>query len=451
MITPFLVIGQRNNYRGGGGKIKVKEIDGSPASDNTSVLKFNNGSVTISGDTATVSITAAASSSADSLTRNDGNIDGDSVLTITRTGNVTADYYFYGAVELPNNCIDSLNIKAGNIGITDLSDDCVDTSAIKDGDYGVITFTNGVATYDDNSIGAAAIASGAVGTEEIATDGVNSAEIAANAVGASELGANSVYSVDIVDGEVTGADIFNGTITTADLGTSCVLEANMNWGKQTADSVISILGNKLTAAHIAASAIAESEMNWGKQTADSVYAALPATRRDSTWVNATITSQLDIPSGANPTTDAEGELAVDTDDNFIEFYTSSSRVLGALQCKTYTIIEPDIARTKTDDIILFHVMADAFPHGITLKDIALSGSANFSDTHVIEEWSDRAGTSQSTIESIAVSAAQYQEDDGTLSDASIAADAFININLDDSTDDIASLEITITFWINPGD
>jgi len=50
-----------------------------------------------------------------------------------------------------------------------------------------------------------------------------------------------------------------------------------------------------------------------------------------------------------------------------------------------------------------------------------------------------------------MSSTTYQEDDGTLSDAAIAADAFININLDDSTDDVASLEITITFYVNEGD
>lgn len=162
--------------------------------------------------------------------------------------------------------------------------------------------------------------------------------------------------------------------------------------------------------------------------------------------------EINTYGGANPITDAGGDIAIDTDDSMIEFHDgTASRVIPALQSRTFTILEPDIARTKTDDIILMHVMADAFPFGITIKDIALSSSAACSDTHVIEEWSNRAGAAQATIESIALAASQYQEDDGTLSDAAIAADAFISINLDDSTDDIASLEITITFWVNEGD
>lgn len=161
---------------------------------------------------------------------------------------------------------------------------------------------------------------------------------------------------------------------------------------------------------------------------------------------------FELPNSANPTTDAEGEIAFDTDDDMLEIFDGSvSRVLPLLQCKTLTIMQPDLVQAESDDVILFHVMADAFPHGITIKDVALSSSAAMSDTHVIEEWSDRAGTSQSTIESIVMDADVYQEDDGTLSDATIAADAFININLDDATDDVSSLEITFTFYVNQGD
>ena len=72
-----------------------------------------------------------------------------------------------------------------------------------------------------------------------------------------------------------------------------------------------------------------------------------------------------------------------------------------------------------------------------------------SDTHTIEEWSNRAGASQTTIEAITMSATQYQEDDGTLSDADVAADAFVVLNKDASTDNVDYMEVTITFYIDP--
>lgn len=158
---------------------------------------------------------------------------------------------------------------------------------------------------------------------------------------------------------------------------------------------------------------------------------------------------LEIPNGANPTTDTTGQIAVDSDDAFVEFFDgTASRVLGALHCETFTISEPD---QVADDVVLKHWMADAYPHGVTLKDIAISASGAVSDTHVIEEWDDRAGSTQATVESIALSTSQYQEDDGTLSDSALAADSFLVVNLDDSTDDVDYLEITITYWINQGD
>ena len=375
----------------GGGKITVKEADGSPSGSNIDTVKVNNGSLTISGSVATLNITAAAAGSADSIRTGLGTIDADTVVLKTRTQTITGDKTFTGSVTLPLNCITADQIAT-------------------------------------NAVGSFEIAGGAVTTSELKDYDVQSADIDTGVVNLFHLAADAVDSNKVVNGSLTNADLKSSTIQSSRLATGAV-----------------------TRTKLGANAVGEEAVSWSNMTKDSVWSALPLSKRDSTWVDGVFTGSLDAPSGANPTTDAAGEIAVDTDDHFIEFYSDASRVLGALQIRTFTILEPDIARGITDDIILFHVMADAYPHGITIKDIALSGSASFTDTHVIEEWSNRAGDTQTTIESIAVSAAVYQEDDGTLSDASIAADAFVNINLDDSTDNIASLEITITFWINPGD
>jgi hypothetical protein len=164
------------------------------------------------------------------------------------------------------------------------------------------------------------------------------------------------------------------------------------------------------------------------------------------------TGELTIPYGANPTTNAVGEVAIDSDDGFVEFYDgTASRILPALKSISKRIPEPDLAQAVLDDQFIFHFMADAYPHGVTIKDIAISASAAITDSWDVEEWDDRAGTTQSLIERISMTSTQYQEDDGTLSDASIAADAFIILNMDDTPDNVGSLEITITFYINQGD
>lgn len=167
----------------------------------------------------------------------------------------------------------------------------------------------------------------------------------------------------------------------------------------------------------------------------------------------TATGTATIPADNNPTTDASGEIAVDANNASIEFYDgTASRIIPTLHEKTFTISQPDLQRTESDDLCFWHIMADAYPFGITIKDIAIATSANVSDTHVIEEWTTSvAGTAtQTTIESIALSSQAYKEDDGTLSDASVAADSFININFDDATDNISFMTITITFYVNGG-
>jgi hypothetical protein len=158
----------------------------------------------------------------------------------------------------------------------------------------------------------------------------------------------------------------------------------------------------------------------------------------------------DVPSGADPSTTSGGNTAVDTNDHFIEFYSDASRVVGALQCETFPIIEPDTIQGITDDVELKHFMADAFPHGVTIKDIWISASAAYTaETFLFEEWDDRAGSTQTTIESI-VANAQTEEDDGALADPNLAADSYLMVNLDDTPEDMAQVSFTITYWINPG-
>jgi len=155
---------------------------------------------------------------------------------------------------------------------------------------------------------------------------------------------------------------------------------------------------------------------------------------------------FEIPNAANPTTAGAGIIAHDTDDEFLEF-GANSRVVGALQVKTFVIYNPD---SVGSDVCLFHFMADVYPHGVTMKDIAVSTSATSTDAVTLEEWDDRAGSTQSTIETITLSS-QYTEDDGTLSDAALAADSFLNLLTSSFDDDIQQIEVTITFWINAGD
>jgi hypothetical protein len=163
-------------------------------------------------------------------------------------------------------------------------------------------------------------------------------------------------------------------------------------------------------------------------------------------------SEFTFPNSDNPTTDATGKCAYDNNADALECHdgTNSRLIATTTKCETYSILEPDQVQAVTDDVVIKSVMVEAYPHGLTMTDNAISCSGNVTDTFLIEEWSNRAGAAQSTIESITLTATNYQEDDGTLSDADIASDAFINVNLDDSSDNVAECEVTLCFEVNEG-
>jgi hypothetical protein len=130
----FAVVGygqQQGDYGRGGssGKTEVTESDGSP-NGKVKIIKFNNGSVTISGDTATVNITAVAASSADSIETALGTIDADTVVLKTRAQTITGDKTFTGTVTLPLNSITSDQISTNAVGSTEIAGSAVKESEI---------------------------------------------------------------------------------------------------------------------------------------------------------------------------------------------------------------------------------------------------------------------------------------------------------------------------------
>lgn len=180
---------------------------------------------------------------------------------------------------------------------------------------------------------------------------------------------------------------------------------------------------------------------------------------DSGWVEITVEALIDslintygfYPSGANPTTDATRKIGIDTDDNFIEFYNgTTSRVVSNIIMQSYTILYPDSVQPRSDDVILAHFPSEIYPHGVTITYVAISASASASDTHVLEEWSDAVGTSQATVHSLALSSATKVESTSP-TDGAMAADSYLNINLDGTTDNINWIQITIGYYANPGD
>lgn len=126
-------------------------------------------------------------------------------------------------------------------------------------------------------------------------------------------------------------------------------------------------------------------------------------------------------------------------------YVQTELTAERQEVKTFTLAEPDILQGIADDWVLFQFLAEKYPSGVTITSIHISGAAAYtSETFLFEHWDDAAGSTQATIESI-TSSAITTEDDGTLTDATIPADYFFVVNLDDTPEDKAYVAITISF------
>lgn len=135
-----------------------------------------------------------------------------------------------------------------------------------------------------------------------------------------------------------------------------------------------------------------------------------------------------------------------TDNNKAIYEGGAWNAIPHIMCETWTIAEPDTIADKT--VVLKHFMAEAYPNGVTIRDIAISASSAMSDTHTLQAFDTRNDGTPTTIEAIVMAATVRQEDDGTLTSSTVPADGFLVLELDPSVDNVDSMEVTCTYVIN---
>lgn len=97
-------------------------------------------------------------------------------------------------------------------------------------------------------------------------------------------------------------------------------------------------------------------------------------------------TSLEIPAVDNPTTDAEGEIAWDANDDAIEVYMGDegeSALIPAYQKLDVLIYDPD---GVNDEVCIFHVDALLYPFGIEIDQVSIQLPADAAYSMVIEEW-----------------------------------------------------------------
>lgn len=284
--------------------------------------------------------------------------------------------------------------------------------------------------------------------------------------------ADNQIAAGAVDGG-SGGEIQDGTITADDLANNAVTDAkvaddisltNLSQVSDYLEVVQDVVGGMF-------SGNTETNITANYQDGDGTIDLVVSLSGDSSWVSATIgkltvtdsikglsvldidtatvNNQMTIPSGTNPTTDAAGEIAVDSDDDGIEFYSDASMFISAVVPFAFLLPQPDSLQELSDAFMLIDVSAIWAPHGITLTSLKLTTSASSSITVNFEEWTDPSDGSPATLDAVSTSTS-YEQEETTLTDAAVAAGNQIYVDLPTGTG-LAWILCSGTYRVNPGD
>lgn len=133
----------------------------------------------------------------------------------------------------------------------------------------------------------------------------------------------------------------------------------------------------------------------------------------ATLANPIFTGVVDIP--VNATTDAEGEITIDTTTDQLRFYGAAQKVIPTLMYTSFVIPAP----ADTDDINIMKA-----PYGMTIAGIDCIVQGTTSATGQLQECASD-GTSCADLDSDIACDADGAADDGTLTDSAIASGAWL--------------------------
>lgn len=166
-------------------------------------------------------------------------------------------------------------------------------------------------------------------------------------------------------------------------------------------------------------------------------------------------TSLEVPNGANPTVDATGEVAIDTDganeasDMTLRVFDGTNTVAMArkLSCYQATVVKPqDLADTVRDRFPMW-----ANNTGMTFTITEIKGWSDTDNTTVTVEVATATNwNSPSTVDTLEMATdgtGVYTDVQTTFTDATIAHDETITLDFDD-TDDPGVVQIMVCGWFN---
>ena len=154
-------------------------------------------------------------------------------------------------------------------------------------------------------------------------------------------------------------------------------------------------------------------------------------------------TSLEIPNAADPTTDASGEIAVDSSaapGSGIRFYGDAAYTLAGTYSKSFVILNP----VATDDYPVW-----CTPYAITIKRVRVQCLEGINVVGQLTEC-DGEGINAVVVDSsdITATANTSVDDDGTLSNPSIDANDFIGWKTESVSGTPISVTVTFDYIIN---
>jgi len=149
------------------------------------------------------------------------------------------------------------------------------------------------------------------------------------------------------------------------------------------------------------------------------------------------TGVVDIPAGA--TTDAEGEITIDTTTDQLRYYGSAQKVIPSLQYASFVIPAP----VDTDDILIMKA-----PYGMTITGISCIVQGTTSVHGQIQECDSAGANCADTDDTDDITCdADGAADDGTLSNAVIDKDDWLMWKTTSLVDTPTFLTVTFTYTV----
>jgi len=182
----------------------------------------------------------------------------------------------------------------------------------------------------------------------------------------------------------------------------------------------------------------ESEIDWGFSAGQVCIIDLPVASQVIDWNDA---ASFEIPNVANPTTDAEGEIAWDSNDDAIEVYSgdeAESALIPIYHTIDKTIMFPD---GVNDEVYIFHVDSILYPFGIEIDQVSITLPADAVYSMVFEEWAGDPPVAQADIETVTTGSGDAYMEDSSITNNFVDADDYIFLHVPSTDVDWVGVQI----------